>query len=46
MSIKEMESFLRIANARMRGKYPFKSQRNAVVAKMYVNWLDRKNKNE
>ena len=38
----EMEQFLRIANARLRKIYPFKKQRRAWAAKMYVRWLKRK----
>lgn len=37
----QMEQFLRIANARLRKIYPFKKQRDAWVAKMYVRWLKR-----
>lgn len=37
-----MKRFLRIANARLRKKYPFKKQRSAWAAKMYVAWLERK----
>ena len=40
--MKEMEQFLRIANARLRKVYPFKKQRKAWAAKMYVNWMARK----
>ena len=36
-----MEQFLRIANARLRKRYPFKKQRKAWAAKMYVRWLKR-----
>lgn len=38
----QMEQFLRIANARLRKRYPFKKQRRAWAAKMYVKWIDRK----
>lgn len=38
---KQMNDFLRIANARIRKIYPFKAQRNAVAAKMYARWVER-----
>ena len=37
----KMNQFLRIANARLRKRYPFKKQRKAWAAKMYVKWLHR-----
>ena len=36
------EQFMRIAMARLRSTYPFKPQRRAVAAKMWVRYLDRK----
>ena len=39
-----MEQFLRIARARLRKIYRNKQQRRAWSAKMYVRWLERKNK--
>ena len=38
----DMDRFLRIAKAMLRKRYPFKKQRNAIAAKMYVRWFDRK----
>ncbi len=38
----KMNQFLRIANARLRKKYPFKKQRKAWAAKMYARWIERK----
>ena len=38
----KMNQFLRIANARLRKRYPFKKQRNAWAAKMYARWIERK----
>jgi|DEB0MinimDraft_3_1074331.scaffolds.fasta_scaffold05777_7 hypothetical protein len=43
--MKEMEHFMRIANARLRSIYTFKPQRLAMAAKMYVEWK-KKNKSE
>lgn len=40
--MRKMEQFLRIANARLRKKYPFKKQRKAWAAKMYARWIERK----
>jgi hypothetical protein len=40
--MKDMTQFMRIANARLRGYYPFAPQRRAVAARMYVEWLKRK----
>lgn len=40
--MKQMQQFLRIANARLRKVYKNKQQRNAWAAKMYVRWLSRK----
>lgn len=37
----EMERFLRIAKAMIRKRYPFKRQRDAIAAKMYVRWFER-----
>lgn len=39
---KTMNDFIRIAKAKIRKYYPFKSQRSAVAAKMYSNWIQRK----
>tara|TARA_R110000744_G_scaffold218456_1_gene337225 strand:+ start:130 stop:252 length:123 start_codon:yes stop_codon:yes gene_type:complete len=39
-----MKRFLRIAKARLKKSFPFKRQRDAVAAKMYVNWLNRNKK--
>jgi hypothetical protein len=36
------EQFMRIAMARLRSTYPFKPQRQAVAARMWVKYLDRK----
>jgi len=41
MDQKQMNDFLRIANARIKKYYPFKAQRNAIAAKMYSRWLER-----
>ncbi len=38
----KMNQFLRIANARLRKRYPFKKQRKAWAAKMYARWIERK----
>lgn len=35
------EQFMRIAMARLRGIYPFKPQRRAVAAKMWVRFVER-----
>lgn len=40
--MRQMEQFLRIANARLRKRYPFKKQRESWAAKMYIRWVDRK----
>jgi len=42
--MKHMKQFLRIANARIKNVYPNKQQRRAWAAKMYVRWMERKNK--
>jgi|TARA_R110000744_G_scaffold10901_2_gene33559 hypothetical protein len=39
-----MKRFLRIAKAQLKKRFPFKKQRDAIAAKMYVDWLNR-NKN-
>ena len=39
--MKQMQQFLRIANARLRKVYKNKQQRRAWAAKMYVRWLQR-----
>jgi hypothetical protein len=36
------EQFMRIAMARLRSTYPFKPQRQAVAARMWVKYLERK----
>lgn len=41
-----MKQFLRIAKARLKKKFPFKKQRDAIAAKMYVNWIGRKQKSK
>jgi hypothetical protein len=35
------EQFMRIAMARLRSAYPFKPQRQAVAARMWVTYLER-----
>ena len=40
-TMRKMEQFLRIANARLRKVYPNRTQRRAWAAKMYVRWLKR-----
>jgi len=35
------EQFMRIAMARLRSTYPFKPQRQAVAARMWVQYLER-----
>lgn len=35
------EQFMRIAMARLKSIYPFKPQRQAVAAKMWVKFLER-----
>jgi len=37
-----MKQFLRIAKARLKKRFPFKRQRDAVAAKMYIDWVERK----
>jgi hypothetical protein len=37
------DQFIRIALARLRKDYPFYPQRIAVAAKMYREWISRKN---
>lgn len=34
-------SFMRIMNARLRSRYPFKPQRNAISARAFVDFLSR-----
>ena len=36
------DQFIRIAMAQLRSTYPFRPQRNAVAAKMWVRFLERK----
>ena len=43
--MKDMTKFMRIAMAQLRSAYPFRPQRSAVAARMYVEWLKR-NSNE
>ena len=40
------EQFMRIAMARLRGIYPFKPQRQAVAAKMWVRFVERNDMNK
>lgn len=40
--MKQMQQFLRIANARLKKLYPNKQQRSAWAAKMYARWEERK----
>ena len=37
----DMKRFIRIASARIKSKYEFAPQRQAIAAKMYINWLER-----
>ena len=37
------DQFMRIAMARLRSVYPFKPQRSAVAAKMWVRFVERNN---
>ena len=41
-TMKQMEQFLRLAKARLNEKYCYKKQRDAIAAKMYVRWTERK----
>lgn len=41
--LKEMEAFTRIAQARIRSIYCFPPQRKAIAARMYREWLEKKN---
>lgn len=43
---KEMEQFMRIAQAQLRGTYKFAPQRLAVAAKMYTKWKNRQTDEE
>lgn len=36
------DQFMRIAKARISKWYTFKKQRNAIAAKMYARWYERK----
>ena len=38
----DMKLFMRIASARIKSQYGFAPQRQAIAAKMYINWLERK----
>lgn len=40
---KEREAFVRIAKARLKSLYPFKPQREAIAARMWRKWYERKN---
>jgi hypothetical protein len=40
--LKKMNSFLRIAMARIKSDYPFAPQRAAVAAHMYRKWTEKK----
>jgi len=40
------DQFMRIAMARLRRVYPFKPQRSAVAAKMWVRFVERNNTGE
>ena len=40
---KMRDQFMRIAMAQLRSTYPFKPQRRAVAARMWVKYLERKN---
>jgi hypothetical protein len=41
--IEDRDRFVRIANARLKSKFPFGPQRNAVVGKMWRDYYDKKN---
>jgi hypothetical protein len=43
VDVKEMETFIRIAQARIKSVYCFPPQRKAVAARMYREWLEKKN---
>lgn len=36
------EQFMRIAMARLRSTYPFKPQRRAIAAKMWIRFVNKK----
>ena len=36
------EQFMRIAMARLRSTYPFKPQRRAIAAKMWIRFINKK----
>jgi hypothetical protein len=40
------DQFMRIAMARLRRVYPFKPQRRAVAARMWVKYLERNEKRQ
>ena len=40
------DQFMRIAMARLKSVYPFKPQRRAVAAKMWVRFVDKKSDNQ
>jgi len=37
----DRDQFMRLAMAVLKSKYPFKPQRRATAAKMFVKWLER-----
>ena len=37
-----MKRFLMITKARLRKRFPFKKQRDAIAAKMYIKYIERK----
>lgn len=41
----KLAQFLRIANALLRRQFPFKPQRRAMIAKLWVRHLDQPKKN-
>tara|TARA_R110000803_G_scaffold137049_1_gene204061 strand:- start:348 stop:521 length:174 start_codon:yes stop_codon:yes gene_type:complete len=43
--MKDLERFMRIANAQLRNRIGYKPQRTAVAGKMYVRWMKRKKNN-
>ncbi len=43
--MRDLETFMRIANAQLKNKIRYAPQRLAVTSKMYVRWLNRKKRN-
>ena len=43
--MRDLETFMRIANAQLKSKIQYAPQRLAVTSKMYVRWLNRKKRN-